>query len=239
MTHPTPRNHAEKPSTPPTGPSGVSHQPADSSPPTPINLTEEVARMTAIVEQNLRVLLDTFGITYTESPPAPAPAPHHLDAMREAWGEGYYDGRMDGRNDDRHIDGYDDSVTTVNPYGKLLDDRREFVRKQVNNGYGAQLDENDDDVLGDDNAEWFDALLDAHDEWLALQRNPGGREYGVDNVRAEQAETRVAELDSALRSVLDAVNNLDTGYNAVKINGVRIALARAGYGTHPDTGEKR
>ncbi|AXQ62306.1 hypothetical protein KNU09_gp75 [Gordonia phage TillyBobJoe] len=68
MTHPGPRNHTEKPSTPPTGPSGVSHQPADSSPTTPINLTDEVVRMTAMVEQNLRVLLDTFGIPYTEWP---------------------------------------------------------------------------------------------------------------------------------------------------------------------------
>ncbi|QDB74660.1 hypothetical protein KNU54_gp78 [Gordonia phage VanDeWege] len=68
MTHPGPRNHTEKPSTPPAGPSGVSHQSADSSPPTPINLADEVVRMTAMVEQNLRVLLDTFGIPYTEWP---------------------------------------------------------------------------------------------------------------------------------------------------------------------------
>ncbi|QDH92866.1 hypothetical protein KNU62_gp81 [Gordonia phage Bakery] len=156
MTHPGPRNHTEKPSTPPTGPSGVSHQPADSSPTTPINLTDEVVRMTAIVEQNLRVLLDTFGITYTESPPAPAPAPHHLDAMREAYDEGFAEG---ARAD----------AVPHNPYAQLLVDRREFIREAVNESLGYTIDEDGVDVLGDENTEWFDAVLDAHDEWLALQ----------------------------------------------------------------------
>ncbi|QGJ95842.1 hypothetical protein J1770_gp56 [Gordonia phage EMoore] len=216
-----------KPSTPPAGPSGVSHT-------KPINLTDEVARMTAIVTDTLRTVLDLVGVPYTEpiieAKRQSTSAPNHLDAMRTAWDEGYGECV------------HDDAGAAINPYAKLLDDRRQFVREHVENGYGALIDEDGDNVLGDDNAEWFDAVLDAHDEWLTLQRHiePQPADSWRDDVvnariRADQAEARVAELDRTLRDVLDALNR-DTGYNAVKINGARIALAHAGYGTHPDSG---
>ncbi|GAC70797.1 hypothetical protein [Gordonia soli] len=96
---------------------------------------------------------------------------HHLEAMEQAYDEGYAEGADDT--------GY------PNPYRKLLDDRREFVREQVENGYGALVDEDGDNVLGDDNAEWFDAVLDAHDEWLALPRPYTRDEAGLDGNRRD------------------------------------------------------
>ncbi len=83
--------------------------------------------------------------------------------MRQAWDEGYHGGTLDGREALGH---------TSNPYDKLLDDRQEFVRQRVEDAFGALPGDDGgiDNVLGDDNAEWFDAVLDAHDEWLALQQ---------------------------------------------------------------------
>ncbi|UYL87734.1 hypothetical protein SEA_SHIVANISHOLA_59 [Gordonia phage Shivanishola] len=146
----------QKPSTPPAGPSGVS-RPQDNH-----DVQQALRRVNDVIGGALRQIAAITG----QPDPAPptAPAPNHLDAMRTAYAEGHGDGMIAAKRGDP------DDAQLDNPYGKLLDDRREFVREQVNNGYGAQLDENDDDVLGDDNADWFDAVLDAHDEWRSLQR---------------------------------------------------------------------
>lgn len=87
-----------------------------------------------------------------------------------------------------------------------------------------------DDVLGDENAGWFDAVLDAHDEYLSMQRNFGG----ADKVRAEQAEARVSELDGVLHRLAD-IANLRPGRLPVEdgLDGVRTVLERAGYGQRP------
>ncbi|ATN90255.1 hypothetical protein SEA_LENNON_62 [Gordonia phage Lennon] len=218
----------QKPSTPPAGPSGVS-RPQDNH-----DVQQALRRVNDVIGGALRQIAAITG----QPDPAPptAPAPNHLDAMREAWGEGYYDGHANGRRK------YDGDVE--NPYAKLLDDRREFVREHVNNGYGAQLDENDDDVLGDDNAEWFDAVLDAHDEWRALQRHtePQPADTWRDDVvnvriRAEQAEARVAALDSVLRQLLIAVSpgrDVDVRFEDM-LDEVRVILDRAGFHEHVHT----
>ncbi|QNJ55467.1 hypothetical protein SEA_PARIES_64 [Gordonia phage Paries] len=254
----------QKPSTLPAGPSGVS-RPQDNA-----DVQQALRRVNDVIGGALRQIAAITGQP-DPAPPA-APAPNHLDAMREAWGEGYYEGHANGRRK------YDGEVE--NPYAKLLDDRREFVREHVNNGYGAQLDENDDDVLGDDNAEWFDAVLDAHDEWRALQRHTEPqpatthddahlravvdtiREGGgtceihgvkiaklVDDtgrtdtdvalvnvrIRAEQAEARVAELNSVLQQLLITVSPgraADVRHEDM-VDDVRTVLERAGYGTQP------
>lgn len=202
-----------KPSTPPAGPSGVSHTPA-------LDLADVMARMNTTVETALRHLFDTLGIKYTE-PIVEAKhefttgVPNHLDAMRQAWDEGYHDGTLDGRE----ALGY-----TSNPYDKLLDDRREFVREQVENGYGAQLDENDDDVLGDNNAEWFDAILDAHDEWLALQRHIKPQDSG--------AWQPPYSADEALGKIWHLVK---AGDSEATYDGVRAVLDEMGYHEHVHT----
>ncbi|QDF17527.1 hypothetical protein SEA_PHROSTEDPHLAKE_84 [Gordonia phage PhrostedPhlake] len=202
MTTPTPRHHTEKPDTPPAGPSGVSHQ----TPTTDYRqILDDIAKAMHLgpetggyhyadlpriagrlhaqlplpavqypdVQQALRRVNDVIGGALRQiaaitgqTDPAPAGAPHHLDAMEQAWDEGYGD----------CVD--DDAGSAINPYRKLIDDRREFVRQQVEDGFGTlsyppTSDTAFDDcenVLGDDNAEWFDAVLDAHDEWLALQQ---------------------------------------------------------------------
>ncbi|WNY14854.1 hypothetical protein SEA_MOONTOWERMANIA_60 [Gordonia phage MoontowerMania] len=211
----------QKPSTPPAGPSGVS-RPQDNH-----DVQQALRRVNDVIGGALRQIAAITG----QPDPAPptAPAPNHLDAMREAWGEGYYEGTRAGTNADGHMS---------NPYDKLLDDRREYVREYVNNGYGTQLDENDDDVLGDDNADWFDAVLDAHDEWLALQRHtePQPADTWRDDVvnvriRAEQAEVRVAELDGVLHRIA-AVANVKPLFTS-GVDDIRTVLERAGYGTQP------
>ncbi|QUE25934.1 hypothetical protein SEA_FITZGERALD_58 [Gordonia phage Fitzgerald] len=181
----------QKPSTPPAGPSGVS-RPQDNH-----DVQQALRRVNDVIGGALRQIAAITG----QPDPAPptAPAPNHLDAMREAWGEGYYEGHANGRRK------YDGEVE--NPYAKLLDDRREFVREHVNNGYGAQLDENGDDVLGDDNAEWFDAVLDAHDEWRALQRHI-------------EPQPTTAHDDAHLRAVVDTIRE---GGGSCEIHGVKIA----------------
>ncbi|UCZ88633.1 hypothetical protein [Gordonia sp. WA4-43] len=119
---------------------------------------QHLRQLAAIIETATQQALAIIGHPATHS------APHHLDAMAEAYDEGYNEGQRP-------------DAVPHNPYRKLLDDRREFVRDRVENGYGTMVypptsDTAYDDcenVLGDDNAEWFDAVLDAHDEWLALQ----------------------------------------------------------------------
>ncbi|AYR02527.1 hypothetical protein KNU17_gp58 [Gordonia phage Ailee] len=292
----------QKPSTPPAGPSGVS-RPQDNH-----DVQQALRRVNDVIGGALRQIAAITG----QPDPAPptAPAPNHLDAMREAWGEGYYEGHANGRRK------YDGDVE--NPYAKLLDDRREFVREHVDNAFGALIDEDGDNVLGDDNAEWFDAVLDAHDEWRALQQRadqpcraalhrvdagdpPGGvpcslivghpgkhitasgrawddptdmqvrhivdlvatiREGGgtceidgvkiakvVDDtgrtdtdvalvnaqIRAEQAEARVEELNSVLRQLLIAVSpgrDVDVRFEDM-LNEIRVILDRAGYRQQP------
>ncbi|AMS02897.1 hypothetical protein BJD57_gp65 [Gordonia phage Vivi2] len=253
----------QKPSTPPAGPSGVS-RPQDNH-----DVQQALRRVNDVIGGALRQIAAITG--QPDPTPPTAPAPNHLDAMREAWGEGYYEGTRAGTNADGHAS---------NPYAKLLDDRREYVREHVNNGYGTQLDENDDDVLGDDNAEWFDAVLDAHDEWLALQRHiepqpatahddahlravvdtirEGGGTceiHGVKiakvvdgtgrtdtdvalvnaQIRAEQAEARVAALDGVLHRIADTTAPDATGDRSYEdmVDDARTVLERAGYGTQP------
>lgn len=299
-------------------------EPAPLSAHTP-DRAERLAQLAEVIDVALRQTFKLVGVDPDSLPQrvdiVAGDTAHHLEAMAQAWTEGYYDGREDGRYDERYAEGINPNAVPKNPYRKLLDDRRAFVRELVENEYGALPGDDGaiDNVLGDDNAEWFDAVLDAHDQWHTLQSRgrcraalhrvgagdpPGGvpcnlvightgkhitasgRAWGdvtdqqqrniaelfakvradaaagnrytvvidgvqlapVDDqghtnadrdvesltIRAEQAEARVAELDRALRDVKDALD-YDTGYNAVKINGARIALARAGYGTHPDS----
>ncbi|WMI33069.1 hypothetical protein SEA_SCHOTTB_58 [Gordonia Phage SchottB] len=194
----------------------------DHIPAQPINLDDAVAGITAEMRTQLRNLMHAFGIPYTEHTAA-APAPHHLDAMREAWAEGYDDGHANGR---RKYDG-----DPGNPYAKLLDDRRQFVREQVENGYGALVTDDDEFVLGDDNAEWFDAVLDAHDEWLTLASKSCVKPEHQQHTRAE---ARVSELDGVLHRIAD-IANLKPGRVPVEdgLDDVRTVLERAGYGRQP------
>lgn len=292
----------------------------------PPDHAEQLRRLTLVIDTALRQVFDLCGVDPDALPErvndVATDTAHHLEAMAQAWTEGYDDGREDGRYDERYAEGINPNAVPKNPYRKLIDDRREFVRELVENEYGALPGDDGaiDNVLGDDNAEWFDAVLDAHDQWHTLQSRgrcraalhrvdagdpPGGvpcnlvightgkhiaasgRAWGdvtdqqqrsiaelfakvranaaagnrytvvidgvqiapVDDqgytnadrdvesltIRAEQAEARVDKLDRALHDIKSALDNPDTGYNAVKINGARIALARAGYGTHPDS----
>lgn len=57
-----------------------------------------------------------------------------------------------------------------NPFEKLFDDRRAYVRERVTNVFGTKGDEDGDAVL--DDLDWFDALLDAHADWLAGRQTP-------------------------------------------------------------------
>ncbi|WP_439030268.1 hypothetical protein [Gordonia terrae] len=137
-------------------------------------------------------------------------ARHHLDAMAEAYDEGYNEGH---RSD----------AVPHNPYRKLIDDRREFVREQVEDGYGTlsyppTSDTAYDDcenVLGDDNAEWFDAVLDAHDQWHALQgAGSPGDDLAV--VNADPVEPRISDADRLL--IQEAGLEVDPGaFAALKV----------------------
>ncbi|AXQ62764.1 hypothetical protein KNU06_gp59 [Gordonia phage Angelicage] len=222
----------QKPSTPPAGPSGVSSSRPQDNP----DVQQALRRVNDVIGGALRQI---DAITGQPDPAPPtAPAPNHLDAMRQAWGEGYYEGHANGRRK------YDGEVE--NPYAKLLDDRREFVREHVDNAFGALIDEDGDNVLGDDNAEWFDAVLDAHDEWRALQRHtePQPADTWRDDVvnvriRAEQAEARVAEINSVLQQLLITVSPgraADVRHEDM-VDDVRTVLERAGYGTQPADGQ--
>ncbi|QGJ93612.1 hypothetical protein J1771_gp58 [Gordonia phage MelBins] len=211
-------------STDETHPARVPWDAPDEPTPPPLDLTIAVARMTAAVEVSLRQLLDLVGVPYTE-PIVEAKrqfAPHHLDAMREAWAEGYDDGHANGR---RKYDG-----APENPYGKLLDDRREFVREQVENGYGALVTDDDEFVLGDDNAEWFDAVLDAHDEWLALSSES--------RVKPEHPQPGAWQppysADEALRRIWNVINHGGLR-DDFRLAGVREILDDMGYHEHVHT----
>ncbi|QXN73276.1 hypothetical protein SEA_HANS_59 [Gordonia phage Hans] len=195
----------------------------DEPTPPPLDLADVVARMTASVEVSLRQLLDLVGVPYTEPIVEPKRqfAPHHLDAMREAWAEGYDDGHANGR---RKYDG-----TPDNPYAKLLDDRRQFVREQVEGTYGGGLVTDDDEfVLGDDNAEWFDAVLDAHDEWLTLSSES--------RVKPEHQQAGAWQppysADRALGKIWDLVK---AGDSEATYDGVRAVLDEMGYHEHVHT----
>ncbi|QFP94114.1 hypothetical protein SEA_JABBERWOCKY_59 [Gordonia phage Jabberwocky] len=204
----------QKPSTPPAGPSGVS-RPQDNH-----DVQQALRRVNDVIGGALRQIAAITGQP-DPAPPA-APAPNHLDAMRTAWDEGHEDAGC--QSDD-----------CINPYEKLLTDRREFIREAVNESLGYMIDEDGVDVLGDDNAEWFDAVLDAHDEWLALQRHTDVALVNA-QIRAEQAEARVAELNSVLQQLLITVSPgraADVRHEDM-VDDVRTVLERAGYGTQPD-----
>ncbi|ANA85545.1 hypothetical protein PBI_BLUEBERRY_83 [Gordonia phage Blueberry] len=117
-----------------------------------------------VVGGALRQVLSITG--HPDAPPETAAALHHLGAMEQAWDDGFEDGSTWHHSGPAGIP----NDPPDNPYRKLLDDRREFIREQVDNAYGALVTDDDEFVLGDENAEWFDAVLDAHDEWLALQQ---------------------------------------------------------------------
>ncbi|QDF19485.1 hypothetical protein KNU66_gp63 [Gordonia phage McKinley] len=215
----------QKPSTPPAGPSGVSSARPQDNP----DVQQALRRVNDVIGGALRQIAAITG----QPDPAPptAPAPNHLDAMRTAWDEGHEDAGC--QSDD-----------CINPYEKLLTDRREFIREAVNESLGYMIDEDGVDVLGDDNAEWFDAVLDAHDEWRALQRHtePQPADTWRDDVvnvriRAEQAEARVAALDSVLRQLLIAVSpgrDVDVRFEDM-LDEVRVILDRAGFHEHVHT----
>lgn len=153
-------------------------------------------------------------------------AGHHLDAMAEAYDEGHDDAMIGATRKVRDAGG--DPIilvdsTRTNPYRKLLDDRREFVREQVENGYGAVVypptsDTAYDDcenVLGDDNAEWFDAVLDAHDQWLSLQgAGSPGDDLAV--VNPDPVEPHISDADRLL--IQEAGLEVDPGaFAALKV----------------------
>ncbi|QDM57359.1 hypothetical protein J1767_gp60 [Gordonia phage Tangerine] len=217
-------------------------------------MTDQTSAQNPEVQQALRRVNDVIGSALrqiaaitgqTDETPAPAAAPNHLDAMRQAWDEGYHDGRLDGRNDDRDLNGYDANVTPDNPYDRLLHDRRKFVREQVEDGYGALVTDDDEFVLGDDNVEWFDAVLDAHDEWLALQQRadqpcraalhrvdagdpPGGVPCSLivghpgKHITAS-GRAWADPTDEQVRRIVDIVATIREGGGACEIDGVKIA----------------
>lgn len=85
-----------------------------------------------------------------------------ITAQEQAWNEGYEAGGYDEHAANRS----EQRAAQVNPYTRLLADRREFIREALDAGYGAMLDDNDEPLIDDD---LLDDLLDAHDEWLAQQ----------------------------------------------------------------------
>lgn len=191
----------------------------DNSPPTPINITDAVNLMTAEVRDYLRTLLDSLGIPYTECPAQTCRAALHRVGAGDP--PGGVPCSLPLGHDGKHI------TESGRAWADPTDQQIRHVVDIVADVRAA----------GGSRSYAIDGVkIMACDE---RGRTNADHEAESMKIRADQAEARVAELDSALRSVLDAVNNLDTGYNAVKINGVRIALARAGYGTQSDTGEQR
>lgn len=81
----------------------------------------------------------------------------HLGASEHAFDEGYLAGQIDARN------GRDDPDAS-NPYTRLREDRRAYVRDQVANTFGHVVDEDGNDILDAD--AWLDEILDAHADWM-------------------------------------------------------------------------
>ena len=90
----------------------------------------------------------------------PAHDPTYLGAAAQGYDEGYLAGQLDAR---RGVDDPDGS----NPFTKLRDDRRAYVREQVTESFGSFYGPDDEDVF--DVEDFVDAILDAHADWLAAQ----------------------------------------------------------------------
>lgn len=102
--------------------------------------------------------------------------PTNLHALETGYDEGYDEALLDvnrqlrdaGINPD---DLFGDGVEArTNPYTKLFDDRREYVREQVNEQFGSLHDgDSDEDLFDHDDV--LDAILDAHADWMTAHQN--------------------------------------------------------------------
>lgn len=97
----------------------------------------------------------------------PAHDPTYLGAAETGWEQGY----------DAAVAHASGGSVPRNPYTQLRDDRAAYVQNRVNDQFDVQLNEDGEDVF-DTNADWIDAILDAHTDWLAAQR--AGARLGVD-----------------------------------------------------------
>ena len=99
--------------------------------------------------------------------------PTNLGALETGYDEGYDDALIDVNRQLRDAglnpaDLFGDGVEArTNPYTKLFDDRREYVRQQVVDTYGPLITEDGDGLF--DYTEVVDAILDAHADWLTGQ----------------------------------------------------------------------
>lgn len=82
---------------------------------------------------------------------------NYLSWMAQAWDDGYSDGMAAAACD----------AEAMNPYQKLIDDRRQCVRDVIEDQFGPLTDDDDVVILPD---HLLDAILDAHDEWLSIQK---------------------------------------------------------------------
>ncbi|WP_287004625.1 MULTISPECIES: hypothetical protein [Gordonia] len=103
--------------------------------------------------------------------------PTHLGALETGYEEGHNDAVIALRRAIHQIgldpDNRDALLRNVesdygNPFTKLFDDRREYVREQVSNAFGTIVDEDGDDLF---DGEVIDAILDAHADWLAARED--------------------------------------------------------------------
>lgn len=75
-----------------------------------------------------------------------------------------------------------------NPFEKLFDDRREYVREQVTEMFGHIVTDTDDETDLFDMTDVVDAMLDAHADWIA------GRQARATDKTPEPLLNTVADL---------------------------------------------
>ena len=106
--------------------------------------------------------------------------PTHLGALEAGYDEGYGDAMIAAQRElrdtgaDTRLDPLVDRSLAGgidNPYRRMFNDRREYVREQLSNAFGAIVDEYGDDVF--EQTDFIDAILDAHADWLAGHPTPG------------------------------------------------------------------
>lgn len=91
----------------------------------------------------------------------PAHDPTYLGALETGWEEGYsagYSRAMRRMSDEPGV------PDAENPYTRMCVDRRHYIEEQVRETYTI-IDEDGRDVF--EYAEFIDAILDAHADWLA------------------------------------------------------------------------
>lgn len=102
----------------------------------------------------------------------------HDPTLLGALETGYEQGHIDAITEVRakliaaglDLDSVDLEGDYANPFTKLFDDRRAYVREQVTDTFGSITNEDGDDLF--DCADAIDTILDAHADWLAGQRVP-------------------------------------------------------------------